>query len=66
MVEATRRDVQKFRPKIEEAIRRESFEDFKNILTVELKIPLGSDHFRSCEANFWRAVAERRNMKRQR
>ncbi len=43
MEEATRKDIQEIRPKIEEAIRGASFEDFKEILTSKLGIALGSE-----------------------
>jgi hypothetical protein len=61
----TRREIKQIEPKIAEAIRRESFEDFKNIL-ISLGIALGSERFRFLEGKFWNAVSERRRNKQQR
>ena len=62
----TRREIREIQPKIDEAVRRESFEDFREILTSILGIALGSDRFRSLESKFWQAVSERRKSKQQR
>lgn len=56
----TRREIKfEFLPKVREAIRRGDYNAFKEILALAGIIP-GSDLYRSLEAEFWRAVAERR------
>lgn len=63
MIKASRRDVREIAPIIREAISHEDFEGFKEVLVGKLKIAQGSDEFRSYEALFWQAIAERRNLK---
>ncbi len=63
--EFTRAEIQAIKPKIDEAVRRESYEDFKEIL-ISLGIALGSERFRFLESRFWDAVAERRKNRSQR
>ena len=65
MKELTRKQIQEVRPKFEEAVRREDFEAFKELLTL-LDVAVGSERFRSLESQFWRAVAERRKSRQQR
>lgn len=56
----TRRQIKReIKPKLDQAIRRGDYEGFKEILTLAEIVP-GSDLYRSLEAQFWRAVAERR------
>ncbi len=43
--------------KIIECAKKENFEAFKDILTSELGIPVGSERFRLLESEFWRTVA---------
>lgn len=64
MKDLTRREIKAMRSKFEEAIRREDFEAFKQML-VSLGVAVGSERFRSLESQFWRAVAERRKNKQQ-
>ena len=60
----TRREIQQIKPKFEEAVRREDFEAFKELLTL-LDVAVGSERFHSLESQFWRAVAERRKSRQQ-
>ena len=61
----TRREIkQEIKPKLDQAIRREDYEGFKEILTFAEIVP-GSDLYRSLEAHFWRAVSEHRKNKQQ-
>jgi hypothetical protein len=62
----TRRQVQELKPKIDEAIRREDFEAYLEILISRLGVERGSDRCRFLESKFWEAVAERRRNKMQR
>ena len=64
MKELTRKEVKQIRPRFEEAVRREDFEVFKELLTG-LDVAVGSERFRSLESQFWRAVAERRKNRQQ-
>ena len=64
MSEITRKIVREVRPKLAEAVRRGDYEAFKEILSLA-GIPLGSDEFRSYEAQFWRAVSEYRKSRQQ-
>ena len=52
------------KPKLDYVIRREDYEGFKEILTLA-EIAPGSDRYRSLEAHFWSAVAERQKKRRQ-
>jgi hypothetical protein len=63
MSDFTRRDFREIAPLIREAIRREDFEGFKEILVGKLKIAQGSDDFRSYEALFWQAIGARRTQR---
>ncbi len=65
MKELTRKQVQEIRPKFAEAVRREDYPAFKELLT-RLGIVAGSDRFRSLESQSWRAVAEYRKSRQQR
>jgi hypothetical protein len=63
--ELTRREIkQEIRPKLDQAIRRGDYEGFKEILTLAEVVP-GTDLHRSLEAQFWRAVSERRKSEQQ-
>ena len=53
----TRKEQKVIEGKILECVRKRNFEAFKDILTSELGIPVGSERFRSLESEFWRAVA---------
>ncbi len=64
MIELSRREIKEIKRLITEAIRRRDFEGFKELLVGRLKIAQGSDEFRSYEALFWKAIAERRNQRR--
>jgi hypothetical protein len=56
----TRREIkEEIKPKLDWAISRGDYEAFKEILTLA-EIAPGSDLYRSLEAQFWRAVSERR------
>jgi septin family protein len=48
----TRREIQEIRPKIEEAIRREDFEAFLEIIISKLGVQRGSDRCRFFESKF--------------
>ena len=52
--------------KIIECARKENFEAFKDILTSELDMPVGSERFRFLESEFWRTVAAIRQRRQQR
>jgi hypothetical protein len=56
----SRREIEEIRPKIEEAIRREDFEAYLEIITSRLGVERGSERCRFLESKFWQAVAERR------
>jgi hypothetical protein len=59
----TRREIKsEFAPKLREAIRREDYDAFRDILNVAQIVP-GSERYRLLEAEFWRAVAQRRRNK---
>ena len=62
----TRREIREIRPKIEEAIRREDFEAFLQIIISKLGVERGSERCRLLESKFWNAVAERRRNRMQR
>jgi len=63
MIDVSRRKFREIAPLIREAVRREDFEGFKELLVGRLKIALGSDDFRSYEALFWQAIGERRSQR---
>ena len=61
----TRREIkQEIKPKLDQVIRRGDYEGFKEILRLA-EIAPGSDRYRSLEAHFWSAVAERQKKRRQ-
>jgi hypothetical protein len=62
----TRREVREIEPLIREAVRREDFEAYMEILTLRLGVERGSDQCRFFESKFWSAVAEVRKNKMQR
>jgi hypothetical protein len=62
----TRREVREIEPLIREAVRREDFEAYMEILTSRLGVERGSDQCRFFESRFWVAVAELRKNKMQR
>ena len=67
MKDFTRREIQQIiKPKLDEAVRREDYEQFKYVVTSLVGVALGSESFRSYEARFWQSVAERRKNKQQR
>jgi hypothetical protein len=56
----TRKEIkEEIKPKLDYAIRRADYEGFKEILYLAEIVP-GSDLYRALEAQFWRAVSERR------
>jgi hypothetical protein len=60
MPEFTRSQIRyEFKRKLSDAVKREHYEAFKEILALAEIVP-GSDRYRSLEAAFWRAVAEHR------
>lgn len=61
----TRKEARALLPALRRFIMAGDFEGFKNALTCELGIPLGSQRFRSLEALFWQAVAERKKIEQQ-
>ena len=62
----TRREVREIEPLIREAVRRQDFEAYMEILTSRLGVKPGSDQCRFFESKFWTAVAEIRKNKMQR
>jgi len=62
----TRREIREIEPLIREAVRREDFEAYMEILTSRLGVERGSDRCRFFESKFWTAVAELRKNKMQR
>jgi hypothetical protein len=62
----TRREIREIEPLIREAVRREDFEAYMEILTLRLGVERGSDQCRFFESKFWSAVAEVRKNKMQR
>ncbi len=61
----TRKEIKALLPALRRYITTGDFEGFKNALTYELGIPLGSQRFRSLEAAFWQAVSERKKIEQQ-
>jgi hypothetical protein len=62
----TRREIRgHLKQKFDDAVRRESHQDFMDLVTSVLGIQPGSDDCRFLEAKFWTAVAERRKSKLQ-
>ena len=57
-LEVTRGEVREIEPLIREAVRREDFEAYMEILTSRLGVKRGSDQCRFFESKFWTAVAE--------
>jgi len=53
----TRKQIQEIKTKLRQFIRNRDYEGFKDALVYDLGIPLGSERFRSLEAEFWRQVA---------
>ncbi len=66
VLSVTRNELRKLRPVIEEAIRREDYEGYMELLTSRLGVERGSEQCRFFEAKFWQAVAELRKSKMQR
>jgi hypothetical protein len=64
-LEVTRREVREIEPLIREAVRRQDFEAYMEILTSRLGVKRGSDQCRFFESKFWTAVAEVRKNKMQ-
>ncbi len=62
----TRREIREIEPLIREAVRREDFEAYMEILISRLGVERGSDECRFFESKFWVAVAEVRKNKMQR
>jgi hypothetical protein len=62
----TRREVREIEPLIREAVRREDFEAYMDILISRLGVERGSDQCRFFESRFWTAVAEVRKNRMQR
>jgi len=65
VIEVTRREVREIEPLIREAVRRQDFEAYMEILTSRLGVERGSDQCRFFESKFWTAVAEIRKNKMQ-
>lgn len=65
VIAATRKEIREIEPLIREAIRREDFEAYIEILTLRLGVERGSEQCRFFEAKFWAAVAEIRKSKMQ-
>jgi len=65
VVAATRREVREIEPLIREAVRRQDFEGYMEILTSRLGVERGSEQCRFFEAKFGAAVAEIRKSKMQ-
>lgn len=66
VVAVTRKEVREIEPLIREAVRREDFEAYMEILTSRLGVVRGSEQCRLFESKFWVAVAEVRKSKMQR
>ena len=64
-LEVTRKEVREIEPLIREAVRRQDFEAYMEILTSRLGVKRGSDQCRFFEAKFWAAVAQVRKNKMQ-
>ncbi len=62
----TRKEVREIEPLIREAVRREDFEAYMELLTLRLGVERGSEQCRFFEAKFWTAVAEVRKSRMQR
>ena len=65
VIEATRKEIREIEPLIREAVRRQDFEAYMEILISRLGVERGSDQCRFFEAKFWTAVAEVRKNKMQ-
>ena len=65
VIEVTRREVREIEPLIREAVRRQDFEAYMEILTSRLGVKPGSDQCRFFESKFWTAVAGVRKHKMQ-
>lgn len=61
----TRKQIQQIKAQLRHFIAHEDYEGFKGALVYDLGIPLGSERFRSLEAEFWRQVAAWRNAEKQ-
>ena len=66
LLEVTRKEVREIEPLIREAVRRQAFEAYMEILTLRLGVRRGSEQCRFFESKFWTAVAEVRKNKMQR
>jgi len=64
-LEATRKEIRALEPLIREAVRRQDFAAYMEILTSRLGVKRGSDQCRFFESKFWVAVAELRKNKMQ-
>ena len=61
--EFSRREIKEtFKKKLDEAVRKENFEAYRELLILARKRP-GSDEFRSLEAKYWQILAEKRRRK---
>ena len=65
VLEVTRKEVREIEPLIREAVKRQDFEAYMEILTSRLGVKRGSDQCRFFESKFWVAVAELRKNKMQ-
>ena len=65
VLEITRKEVREIEPLITEAVRRQDFEAYMEILISRLGVERGSDQCRFFESKFWTAVAEVRKNKMQ-
>ncbi len=65
VVAITRKEIQEIEPLIREAVRRQDFEAYMEILISRLGVERGSDQCRFFESKFWTAVAEVRKNKMQ-
>jgi hypothetical protein len=66
VVAVTRKEIREIEPLIGEAVRREDFEAYMEILTSRLGVERGSEQCHFFEAKFWTALAELRKNKMQR
>jgi len=62
----TRKEIQEIEPLIREAVGREDFKAYMEILISRLGVERGSEQCRFFESKFWTAVAEVRKSKMQR
>ncbi len=65
LLAVTRKEVREIEPLIRQAVRREDFDAYMEILTLRLGVERGSEQCRFFEAKFWTAVAEIRMSKMQ-